>query len=30
MSKNGHYKMVLASSVNADGSENFDIIQYDN
>ena len=30
MTKNGHYKMVLASSVNADGSENFDIIQYEN
>ena len=24
------YKMVLASSVNADGSDNFDIIQYEN
>ena len=24
------YKLVLASSVNADGSDNFDIIQYEN
>ena len=25
-----YYKMVLASSVNSDGSENFDIIRYEN
>ena len=24
------YKLVLASSVNADGSDNFDIIEYEN
>ena len=30
MAQNEFYKLVLASSVNADGSDNFDIIQYEN
>ncbi len=28
--ENAFYKMVLASSVNADGSDTFDIIRYEN
>lgn len=28
--KNAYYKLVLASSVNADGSDNFDIIRFEN
>lgn len=28
--KDGFYKLVLAKSVNADGSDTFDIIQYEN
>lgn len=28
--KSGYYKLVLASSVNADGSDNFDIIRFEN
>ena len=30
MAVNEYYRLVLASSVNADGSDNFDIIQYEN
>ena len=30
MAKGEFYKLVLASSVNADGSDNFDIIDYEN
>ena len=30
MAQNDFYKLVLASSVNADGSDSFDIIQYEN
>ncbi len=30
MAKGEFYKFVLATSVNADGSEAFDIIQYEN
>ena len=30
MAEGEFYKLVLASSVNADGSETFDIIQYEN
>lgn len=28
--KNAYYKLVLASSVNSDGSDNFDIIRFEN
>jgi hypothetical protein len=30
MEKGEFYKMVIASSVSADGSENFDVIRYEN
>ena len=30
MEKDSYYKMVLANSVNADGSDTFDIIRYEN
>jgi len=30
MAQDEWYKLVLASSVNADGSDTFDIIQYEN
>ena len=30
MEKDAYYKMVLANSVNADGSDTFDIIRYEN
>lgn len=30
MNKGEYYKLFLASSVNSDGSENFDIIRYEN
>ena len=30
MEKDAFYKLVLASSVNADGSDTFDIIRYEN
>ena len=29
MEKDAYYSMVLASSVNSDGSEDFDILRYD-
>ena len=30
MEERAFYKLVLATSVNADGSDNFDIIRYEN
>jgi hypothetical protein len=30
MEENAFYKMVIASSVNSDGSDQFDIIRYEN
>ena len=30
MEKDSYYKMVIANSVNADGSDTFDVIRYEN